>query len=223
MARRTITQRYSIKCLTPIYIQGNEDSLLPINYVILDGICYVIDIERLITEKKELIVDFRSEIEKLKDKFELKGFLNKHDLLSTKFLESICTYRSKVTNEIEDHSVIYPLMKNPFNDPFIPSAVLYDSLAKSLLADRIKRYITSPNKVFLARRKSNSYRRYRKKIMGQIDRILSKVRRGNIKKWKDLDKIFFRQFKLKEKNKLLHKKENHNDIFRSVFITDTLI
>lgn len=223
MARKTITQRYLIRCVSPLYLKAEEEPLLPISYVVLDGTCYIIDINRLISERKELIVDFRNKLEKDKDKFELKAFLDEHDLLSKEFLEDMCVYRAKTDTDIEN-GVIYPFIKNAFNDPFIPADSIKRALKIAILEDRVRRYLRSPNKIFLSKKRSSYYRRYKKKKRIAISRLLGEARKGELEKWEDLETLFFGEFPLPKEKKLLekHKKEDHNDIFRTIFITDTL-
>ena len=208
--------KIKIKTLSPLHIGGKEVSLSPLNYVILNGKCYVINEDRLserLYEQRKLkeFVDF---VIKGGERVDIRRFLASHSFLNSAFLNSTASYFTTCEGRV--YGNIKPFIRDAFARPYIPGSSIKGSLRTSIMYVILKRMKESARRKILDEFVLERINEYKKDPRGRKGYARF---REKFKKWfaEKLDKSIFKSFALKGKRGY----DAHYDILRYLKISDS--
>jgi len=208
--------KIKIKTLSPLHIGGKEVSLSPLNYVILNGKCYVINEDRLserLYEQRKLkeFVDF---VIKEGERVDIRRFLASHNFLNSAFLNSTASYFTTCEGRV--YGNIKPFIRDAFARPYIPGSSIKGSLRTSIMYVILKRMKESARRKILDEFVLERINEYKKDPRGRKGYARF---REKFKKWfaEKLDKSIFKSFALKGKRGY----DAHYDILRYLKVTDS--
>jgi len=208
--------KVKIKTLSPLHIGGKESAISSLNYVVLNGRCYVINEEKLsekLYEKKRLneFVDFAVRKGKRAD---IKEFLASYNLLNSSFVSSIASYFTTCRRAV--YGDVRPFVRDAFARPYLPGSSIKGSLRTSIIYIILKRMREDTRRKILVNFVQKKIERYRKDPRGRKNYVWFKER---FKKWfaEELDRNIFKGFTLKGKRG----RDAHYDILRYLKVSDS--
>ncbi len=145
----------TLKTLSPVHIGGKTQELTPLEGVVFQNNCFVIDETRLgrVLAESDRLDAFSNAISQQGTRFNLEHFLNSNRLLNEQVLEQCAAYRCGTLIGRTPRR-FRPFVREAFNRPFVPgssikgvfrTAVLYNIL-KRMKRDKpseFNRYFTS--------------------------------------------------------------------------------
>lgn len=137
-------ERLKCKLITksPIHIGSHEQQITRYEFVTKDNYIYPVFEEKLaqFLHKRDLIADYCAEIERLGNKFVMSDFLEKRGIYPTKEeLQKLSAGREiRVIGDINQIQEYKPLIRDAFNNPFIPGSSIKGVLRTAVLYKTLK-------------------------------------------------------------------------------------
>jgi len=133
-------KRVVVKTVSPVHIGGKTQELTPLEAVINQGYCYVVDESRLGRALLEegMMDRLYGEIDRKGRNFRLERFLQKVKLLNKEFLEKSAAY-SSATRLRSTPNRLRPFVRDAWDCPFIPGSSIKGVLRTAVMYGVLKR------------------------------------------------------------------------------------
>jgi len=209
--------KVKIKTLSPLHIGGKEGIISPLDYVVFNERCYVINEDRLSLELYELgeLDSFVDYVKRIGRRVEIEKFLRSRKLLKTDFLEKVSSYFSK--SGVKIYGGLRPFIRDAFSQPYIPGSSIKGALRTSIMYVILKRLDDSSRRHLLNDFVQRRIKEYKKDPRGQKGYRWFQER---FKKWfaKRLDEEIFQNFILRKGQR---RYDAHSDILRYLKVSDS--
>ncbi|OAT80409.1 type III-A CRISPR-associated RAMP protein Csm5 [Desulfotomaculum copahuensis] len=133
-------RRIKLKTISPVHIGGGTQELTPLESVVLNGRCYVVNeagLGRALLKEGKLDI-LTGEIGKQGSRFSLENFLRGQGLLKQSFLEGCAAYSCE-TAAGRTPAGLRPFVRDAYGRPFVPGSSLKGVLRTAILYTRLKK------------------------------------------------------------------------------------
>ena len=206
-----------LRTLSPIHIGGREQRLSPLEYVVSDGRCFIMNEDRLSKDllKRGKLDSFLEQVRREGRHFDLKVFLRRNGLLQSDFLSSNSSYSSRCPADLRRD--LRPFIRDGFSRPYIPGSAIKGVIRTSLLYVILDRLDDSTRKQLLDDFVEARLREFKKDPRGQRGFRWFQER---FKQWfaQRLDQGIFQKFEIRAKQT---RYDPHSDILRVIKVSDS--
>ncbi|MBI2848720.1 MAG: type III-A CRISPR-associated RAMP protein Csm5 [Chloroflexi bacterium] len=205
-----------LRTLSPLHIGGKEQGLLPLEYVVVEGNCYVLSEEKLSWELvgRRLLEPFLEWI-RSQERPEIKEFLQRRSLCTSQFLKACALHHSRCLSPVRRDP--RPFIRNGYGEPFLPGTALKGVLRTAILYKILKGLSPEQRRKVLDDFVSGRLQEYRSDPRAQKGFRWFQER---FKQWfaQRLDQEVFQKFTLSNNQRGF---DPHTDILRCLRVSDS--
>lgn len=202
--------------VTPLHIGGREGALNPLEFVLLEGRCYIISEGKLAAALQQTgTIDLFYNWFTGRSRPALREFLAAQKLLNRPFLNRVSAYSAPAPPRID--GFLRPFVRDAFNHPFLPGSSLKGVIRTVFFYKLLKGLAPEQRKKLLDDFVRDRLEEYRRDPRGQKS---FRWFQDRFKQWfaQRLDADFFQQFTLREGQRRF---DPHTDFFRCLRVTDS--
>lgn len=203
-----------LRTLSPLHIGGKEQGLLPLEYVMVEGNCYVLSEEKLSRELvgRRLLDPFLEWI-RSQERPDIKEFLQRRSpsLCTPQFLKACALYHSRCLSPVRRDP--RPFIRNGYEEPFLPGTALKGVLRTAILYKILKGLSPEQRRKVLDDFVSRRLQEYRNDPRAREGRERFKKRFAQ-----PLDQTVFQKFDLPNNQGGV---DPHTDILRCLRVSDS--
>jgi len=206
-----------LRTLSPIHIGGREQRLSPLEYVISEGRCFIMNEDRLSEDllKRGKLTPFLNQVQREGRHFDLEVFLRRNGLVQSDFLSSNSSYSSGCPVDLRRD--LRPFIRDGFSRPYIPGSAIKGVIRTSLLYVILDRLHEGRRKQLLDDFVEGKLREFKRDPRGQRGFRWFQER---FKQWfaQRLDQEIFQKFEIRTKQRGY---DPHSDILRAIKVSDS--